>query len=116
MPAFTLAGTSYDITAFEEGVPRQRGEIMTAFDNTLRSSISSEKRTFTATTAPLSKTKYEAAKTALANGASATLTGDVLLGASVTVRGTVRYALVGTGTADTGYFQQYVLTFNLAEA
>lgn len=116
MAGLTVGGTDFECEAFSEGVPRYRGEIMTAFDNTLRSSISSEKRQIQATTSPVSKTKYEAMQSALANGASVTVTGDLLLGDSLTMKGTVTYALVGLGSADAGYNHNYRLQFNLAEA
>ena len=115
MAGLTVAGTDFELTAFEELEPRTKGQLVPTFDNTLRSGIHSEKRRFRATTSPVSKTKYEAMQTAFANGASMTVTGDVLLGDSLTMRGRLTYSLAGVHTADAGYNHVYSLTFSLEE-
>lgn len=115
MASLTIASTDFECTAFSEGAPVPRGEILRAFDLTARSSISAEKRTIQATTSPVSKTKYDAMQSAFALGATVTVTGDLLLGDSLSMKGTVAYSLVGIGTADSGYNHLYVLTFTLTE-
>jgi hypothetical protein len=116
MPAFSVAGTTLAIEQFEELEPVTKGELVETFDKTLTSTISDEKRRFRVVSAPVNKTTYDAMETAFANGASFTVTGDVLLGDSVTCRGRISYSLVGIGTADAGYNFHFVLTMTLQEA
>lgn len=116
MAALTVAGTSLPVAEFTEGVPRQRGAVTPAFNNTLRSSVISEKRQFTVVTAPVDNTYWTAMKSALADGADVTVTGDLILGASLTMKGTVAAQLVGTGQNVSGYPFVYVLTISLQES
>lgn len=116
MAGLTVASTDFECVSFTEDAPRYRGEILVAFNNTLRSSISSEKRVIRATTSPVNKTKYEAMQAAFANGASMTVTGDLLLGDSLTMKGTFSASVTGIATADAGYTHVYSITFTLAEA
>lgn len=116
MAALTIASTDLNVSEFEELPPRRRGDITVSFANTLRSSVSSEKREFRTVTSPVNRTTYQAIQAAFTNGASATVTGDVLLGSSLTCKGTVGYSLVGIGTADAGYNFLYTLVLNLREA
>ena len=117
MAGITLASVDFECPegGFRELPPITKGELVRTFDKTLTSTISAEKRKFQITTSPVSKTKYDSMQTAFANGASMTLTGDLLLGDSVTVRGAVSYSLVGIGTADAGYNHLYVLSFDVEE-
>jgi hypothetical protein len=110
MAALTLGGTSLAVMEFEELEPETKGELVTTFDKTLTSTISSEKRRFRVVSSPVSKTVYDALETVFANGASFTATGDVLLGDSLTCRGRISYKLVGIGTADAGYNFLFVIT------
>lgn len=116
MAAFSIAGNTLPISSFEELEPRRRGEITVAFANTLRSSVSSEKRQFRVVSTPVNNTLATTIRTALANAATVVVTGDVLLGVSLNCKGTVTYALVGIGSLDAGYNFVYVLTLMLMEA
>lgn len=116
MAGLTVAGTDFECEAFEELEPITKGEITRTFNNTGVTTISSEKRRFRAVTSPVNKTKFEAMETAFANGASFTVSGDLLLGDSVTCRGRFTATLAGIGTADAGYNHVYRLAMSLEQA
>lgn len=115
MAGLTIATIDFEVRSFEEVEPRIRGEITPSFNNTLRSSISSQKRNFRGVTASFNKTKYDAIVAAIANGATVTVTGSVLLGASLSCKVTATYALTGIATVDAGYNHIYVASFTIAQ-
>lgn len=115
MAGLTVAGTDFECESFEEMDPLTKGEITRTFNGTGVTTISVEKRRFRAVTSPVNKTKFEAMESAFALGASMTVTGDLLLGDSVTCRGRFTASVAGISTADAGYNHVYRLTFLLEQ-
>jgi hypothetical protein len=116
MAGLTVAGTDFECESFEELEPLTKGELTRTFNGTGVTTISTEKRRFRAVTSPVNKTKFEAMESAFALGASFTVTGNLLLGDSVTCRGRFTATLAGIGSLDAGYNHVYRLTFMLEQA
>ncbi len=116
MSTFSVAGQVLGITRFVENEPIDVGETTRAFAGGARSSVRAQKRTFTATTSPQSKTVYDALLAACAKDADVTVTGDVVFGVALTCKVRLTYDLVGIGTAVDGYTFLYVLTLTIKES
>lgn len=105
-----------EVTDFQETAPIKVGETARAFAGGARSSVRAEKRTFTATTPPIGKTEYDALLADCALEADVVVTGNCLLGASLTCKVRPTYKLVGVGTAVAGYNFTYAVTLAIEEA
>lgn len=84
MPGITIAGTALELNEGGEGEVIFIGEESRAYAGGLRSSIRSQKRTFTGTTVPTAEATWDTLRAAIANGAQVTASGVVLSGDTIT--------------------------------
>lgn len=73
-----VASIDLEVQSFDEVPRRERGEVMAAFSNKLRSSVSASQREFTAVTAPVSTTVRDSVNSAIANATPVNVAGDIL--------------------------------------
>lgn len=116
MAGLSIASHDLEVTSFTETAPINVGEASRAFAGGARSSVRTQKRTFQATTAPYSKTTYDAIVGHVANDTPVSVSGSCLVGATLTCLVRVTYDLVGIGTADAGYNFLYVMSLAIEEA
>lgn len=99
MAGLTIDAISLEVQDFTESEPRVRGEDMEAFDNTLRSSVSSSQREFTAVTAPVSASVRDALNAAIENSTPVDVAGDCLESATVECIVKATWQLFGVGSS-----------------
>jgi hypothetical protein len=97
MPGLIIDTTiNLEVQSFQELEPRQRGQVIPAFNNSLRSTVSDGKRNFQAVTEPLSASERDALRTAIANSIPVDVAGDCLEGDTVECIVTATWDLFGT--------------------
>lgn len=106
---------NFEVESFQETTPLNVGEVSRSFNGTFRSSVRSQKRTFQAVTMPYGKSTYDALAAHIANDTSVAVTGNCLVGASLTCVVRATYDLVGIGTAEDGYTFLYKITLKIEE-
>lgn len=110
-----IDGTPLGVVQFRENEPRRKGSVFPTFNNSLRSNISSEKRQFTVTTAPLGKTDFDAAREAASMGAAVLMHGTLLHDELLEVRASVASEHVGIGAEEEGFLHLSAVTLSLGE-
>lgn len=116
MAGLVIGATSLDVVSFAEGAPVLVGETTRAFSGAARTSVRAGKRTFRAVSGNYGKTTYDALRAACANETPVSVSGDCLVGATLTCLVRLTYDLVGIGTAEDGYNFLYRITLDLQEA
>ncbi len=83
MAGITIAGTALDCSEGSEGEPFLIGEVSRAYAGSLRNSVRSQKRQFSATTVPVPEATWDTIRVALANMTPVTVSGLILSGDSI---------------------------------
>ena len=88
MAFLTLAGITIDVST--DGASQLEGDVVgekaRMFDGTLRSTVRATKRAWRITSPVLTQVQESAIRTAIANHATVTLSGDIVGGANVSVK------------------------------
>lgn len=118
MPFLSIAGTAVPVTSDggAENEPLRIGESTRAFAGNLRSTVRAEKRSWSFKTVPLSFAAAATIKSALANAAQVTVSGDFNNNVAVTCEGTVSVAYFPASSGVDALMYMCVLTITLTEA